>query len=122
MDVHKKLRREVKEIVEGAMRADDETTAVQLHKILAQEGHHISLRTILRCRTGLGWTFRGSAYCQLIRNVNKLKILEWAMEHKNDDFSDVICSDEASIQLQTHRLFCCQKSGERPKNKPRCVV
>ena len=35
------LRREVKEIVEGAIRADDETTTVQLHKILAQEGHPI---------------------------------------------------------------------------------
>ena len=89
------------------MRADDETTAVQLHKILAQEGHPISLRTILRCRTELGWTFRGNAYCQLIWNVNKVKRLEWATEHQNDDFSDVIWTDEASIQLQTHRWFCC---------------
>ena len=75
-------------------------TAVQLHKILAQEGHPISLRTILICRTELGWMFRGSAYCQLIWNVNKLKILKWAVEHQNDDYSDVICTDGASIQLQ----------------------
>ena len=43
-----KITHEVKQIVEDAMRADDETTAVQLHKILAHEGHPLSLRTILR--------------------------------------------------------------------------
>jgi hypothetical protein len=30
---------------------------------LFDNGIDISLRTILRCRTALGWTFRGSAYC-----------------------------------------------------------
>ena len=103
------------------MRADDETTAVQLHKILAHKGHPLSLHTILRCRTELRWTFRGSAYCQLIRTVNKVKRLQWATEHQDEDFSDVLWTDEASIQLQTHRRFCCRKRGEPPKNKPRCV-
>ena len=28
----------------------------------------------------LGWVYRGSAYCQLIRNVNKQKRLEWPRE------------------------------------------
>ena len=30
---------------------------------------------VLRCRTYLGWTFRGSSYCQLIRHENKQKRL-----------------------------------------------
>ena len=37
-----KLTREVKEIVEEAMRNDDETTAVQLHAILVDKQHFIS--------------------------------------------------------------------------------
>ena len=59
------------------MRLDDETTATQLHELLTHNGISLSLRTILRCREQLGWTFRGSAYCQLIRDVNKQKRLDW---------------------------------------------
>lgn len=57
---------EMKTFVEE-MREDDETTAEQLHCLLASRGFQISKKTVLRCRTDLGWTFRGSAYCQLIR-------------------------------------------------------
>ena len=59
-----KLTAEVKAIVEEETRKDDETTAHQLHQFVLSRGYRISLRTILRCRTSLGWTFRGSAYCQ----------------------------------------------------------
>ncbi len=59
-------------IVEDQMRRDDETTAYQLHFLLNRMGYILSLRTILRCRTSLGWTFRGSSYCQLIRAANKV--------------------------------------------------
>ena len=49
------------------MRQGDETTAHQLHKVLLANNIDISLNTtcILRCRSALGWTFRGSAYCQM---------------------------------------------------------
>ena len=55
------------------MQTDDETTAYQLHALLQHNGFLLSLRTVLRCRTQLGWTFRGSSYCQLIRETNKVK-------------------------------------------------
>ena len=61
------------------MRLDDETTAYQLHRLLSDKGYSISLCTILRCRTAFGWTFRGSAYCQLIREAK-------AQEHLHDTF------------------------------------
>ena len=119
-----KITAEIKAIVEEQMRADDETTAVQLHALLKSKGYDISLRTILRCRTSLGWTFRGSAYCQLIREANKVKRLEWARRHHEESqrlnsFKDVIWSDECSIQLETHRRHSCRKIGERPRNKSR---
>ena len=41
----------------------------------------MTLKTVLRCRAALGWTFRGSVYCQLIRQQNKVKRLQWAQEH-----------------------------------------
>ena len=101
------------------MRLNDETTAMQLYDILIRHGISISLRTVLRSRQQLGWTFRGSAYCQLIRDANKAKRLVWARQHINDDFANVIWTDEASVQLETHRKRCYRKTGECPKPKPR---
>lgn len=70
-----KVTAEIKQVVEELMQLDDETTAVQLHRILAEKGYSISLRTILRCR--------GSAYCQHI-NEGKIKWFAWAREHLQD--------------------------------------
>ena len=77
------------------MREDDETTATQLQARLATHGVYVSLTTILRNRRQLGWIYRGSAYCQLIRNENKQKRLEWARANLSDSFDDVIWSDES---------------------------
>ena len=64
----------------------------------------ISFSTILRARQVLGWTFRGSKYCQLIRNANKVKRLQWAIENlpeiEASGFDNVIWTDEASVQLE----------------------
>lgn len=117
-----KITAEVKALVDQQMLLDDETTACQLHQLLLQNRHYISLRTILRCRTELGWTFRGSAYCQLIRGVNKEKRLEWAhsnLAEANSGFQNVIWTDESSIQLETHRRHSYRKLGDAPKCKPR---
>ena len=54
----------VKALVEAQMRLDNETTAVQLYALCQPNDFNISLATILRARAALGWTFRGSAYCQ----------------------------------------------------------
>ena len=110
---------EVRRVVEEQMRRDDETTASQLHVHLTSLGYTLSLQTILRCRTSLGWTFRGSAYCQLIRDVNKQKRLDFARDHRSDSFADVIFTDECSVQLESHRRRCCRKQGEPARNKPR---
>ena len=65
-----KMTDRVKVLVETTMRGDDETTAKELQKTLGDAGHALSLRSAFRCRTSLGWTVRGSAYCQMIRHVN----------------------------------------------------
>lgn len=116
------LTRQILAIVEEQMLKDDETTAHQLHKILLEKGINVSQRSILRWRKRLGWTFRGSAYCQLIRQKNKEKRLQWAREHLNeseDGFADVIWSDESSIQCETHKRYCYRKKNCPPKRKPR---
>ena len=118
-----KITERVLELVERRMREDDETTAVQLHILLTACDISISLSTILRSRTQLGWTFRGSKYCQLIRSENKHKRFQWVFknfwEHLNNGFENVIWSDETTVQLESHRRHSYRKKGEQPTLKPR---
>ena len=68
----------------------------------------------------MGWTFRGSAYCQLIHDVNQQKRLKFARAHRSDNFPDVIFTNECStsIQFESHRQRCCRKQGEQARNNP----
>ena len=77
--------------------------------MLQAKGIVLSRSTILRCRRGLGWTYRGSAYCQLIREANKAKCLAWCIEHQNNTFRNVLWTDETTVQLENHRRFCNRK-------------
>ena len=103
------------------MQEDDETSAMQLYTLLRSKGIRISRRTVLRCRTSLGWTFRGSAYCQMIQTANKEKRLLFARTFLTDDFENIVFTDESTIQLSSHRRFCCRKVDAPPKLKPRSV-
>ena len=71
------------------MRNDDESTATQIRSVLAREGYHLSIRTVLRSRTELGWTYRG-------RDVNKAKRLEWARANLGSNFEDEILQTSAA--------------------------
>ena len=114
-----KLSPVAQQIIEVAMQADDETTATQLQALLESRNIYVSLATIVRNRSELGWTYRGSAYCQLIRQVNKDKRLQWARTYLLDNFDNVVWTDETTVQLETHKRYCYRKEGERPRPKPR---
>ena len=98
-----KVAREVKQMVEEQMGLDDKTTAHQLHALLLRHGINILFQTVLLCRSSLGWTFRGSTYCQLIWHANKQKQLEWVLKSVHLEFGNVVWTDECSIQLESHR-------------------
>ena len=117
--IYLKLTDEVLDIIDKCMNEDDKTTALQLQNVLRQERNQISLRSILRGRKSLGWTFHGAAYCQLIRDVNNVNRMQWANDYITDNFHDVISSDETTVQLETHKRYCCRKKGQKPKPKPR---
>ena len=118
-----KITNRVLELVERRMREDDETTAVQVHTLLTSCGISISLPTILRSHAELGWTFRGSKYCLLIRHVNHEKRFQFVynnyLEHLNNGLENVIWSDETTVQLESHRRHSYRKRGEQPTLKPR---
>ena len=98
-----KMTAPVKALVEQQIRDDDETTMVQLHTLLLRHGHTMTLKTVLRCRAALGWTFTGSAYCQLIRQQNEVKHIQWAQEHLSDGFNSLIWTDAKRAQRSSNR-------------------
>ena len=67
----------------------------------------------------LGWTYRGAAYCQIIREANKLKRLSLCLQNQTKDLKNVIWTDETTFQLENHRRFSHRKRGEKPRPKPR---
>ena len=81
VDSGRSLTAEIKQLAER-MRADDETSAYQLPHLRTKEGYSISLHTILQRRIPLGWIFRGSTYCELIRSEQG----ETAQQHLSDSF------------------------------------
>ena len=74
---------------------------------------NISIWTILHCHKVLGWTFHGSAYCQLIRITDKQKRLEWASRYwdESEVGFNVIWSHESLVRLESHKRYCCRKKA-----------
>ena len=60
--------------------------------------------TVLCCRRSLGWTLRRSAYCQMLREVNKAMGLEWALEKEGLDF-DNVWTDECTVHLESQTFL-----------------
>ena len=73
------------------------------------------------CRKKIGWTLQRSRYCQLVRDANKVKRLQygqWVLE-TGDTFNNVIFSDECLISLEQFCRTCYRKIGEPANRKPK---
>ena len=95
-------------------------TNAQILQKLAKCGVAVSSSTVRRSRKQQGWTLQQTAYCQLIRDTNKVKRLEYAQRiMESGDTFDVILSDECSISLVQYRCTCYRKVDEPTKRKPK---
>ena len=117
----RKLSVEARAFIDQQMRKDDEMTSAKIQKKLAKRGISVSSSTVRRSRKQQGWTLQRTAYCQLIRDANKVKRLEFAQRvlESGDTFHNVIFSDECSISLQSHRRTCFRMADEPTKWKPK---
>ena len=63
----------------------------------------------------------GVRYCQLVTEKNRIKRLEFAREclAREDDFSNVIFTDESSIWLERHAKVCFRRYDQPAKLKPK---
>ena len=117
-----KLTDEIMEFVDQAMEKNDETTAEDLvQMILDQLETKISATTIKRARFRLGWFSTGTKYCQLVREANRVKRLEYCQRllATNEQFNDVIFSDESTIALESHAKITFHRWWEPPGLKGR---
>ena len=113
---------QVRDCIHQQMLDDDETTLNQLQtRINQQFDVRMSTGSIHNIRRDLGWTFRGAAYCQMVRDVNKVKRLAFAQAHPDfaDTCEDCIFTDETSVQLEHHRRRCARLAGQQPRPKPK---
>ena len=117
----RKLSVEANAFIDQQMRSNDEMTSAQIQKKLAKRGVAVSSSTVRRSRKQQGWTLQRTAYCQLIRDANKVKRLEYAQRimESGDTFHNVIFSDECSISLVQYRRTCYRKVDEPTKRKPK---
>ena len=117
----KKLSMEAKAFIDQQMRKNDEMTSAKIKKKLAKRGISVSSSTVRRSRKEQGWTLQRTAYCQLIRDANKVKRLEFAQRvlESGDTFHNVIFSNECSISLQSYRRTCFRMADEPTKRKPK---
>ena len=73
----RKLSVEARAFLDQQMRKNEEMTSAKIQKKLAKCGISVSSSTVRRSRKQQGWTLQRTAYCQLIRDTNKVKQLEF---------------------------------------------
>lgn len=113
------------DFIDTCMEKNDELTANKLGQLLLQQ-FNVSFSTskIKRLRHGLGWYSTGTKYCQLVREVNRQKRLIFAkkVQEMEDDFGNVLWTDESCIQMDWngkvsfHRWWEPAKLKGKPKH------
>ena len=111
---------------------NNELTTIQLKDSLIERFPDLktSERTIARARQELGWVHQTAKYAQLVREVNKGVRLDWAeqMIKENEQFDNVIFTDESSFQVEYHAKKAYRRIGEprilrqRPKHPAKIHV
>ena len=92
------------------MMKDNETTAVQLYDLLV---HHSPLSF------GSGVDIY---YCQVIRDVNKVKRLEWCTENREDNFEDVIFTENAPLKWRLTDGLPAEGKARHPGQSPNLSI
>ena len=98
----KDVTSEMLDFIDEQMETNDELTSSALEKnIEARFGVSFSTSKVKDLRRKLGWIGEKTRYCQLVREANRVKRLNFAEEclRNGDLFDDVIWSDESCIQM-----------------------
>ena len=113
---------ELMNFIDSEMDRNDEMTSPELtRRIYERFGLAFSREKVMRLRRKLGWVQTGTKYCQLIREPNRVKRLEFSEQclRENEQFDNVIFTDECSVLLENHSKISFHRKWEQPKLKGR---
>ena len=88
--------------------------------LLSQFNIKFGISTIKQARRKAGWVKTRPNYCQLVREKNRVDRLNFCLkvQETNDQFEDVVFTDESSVWMEQHGKLCFRKVGEPAKMKP----
>ena len=116
-----KITAEIAEYMEQRLEDDNETTSAELQRLIARKfGADISSASICRhLQVSLQWAVVRTRYGPMISAV-KQKRMEFAQMclDNNDNFDNVIWTDESSVQLKRHCQTMRVKIGRERTFKP----
>ena len=113
---------EVLAFIDEKTEEKDETTAPDLVIMLSRElGLNFSVTKVKGLRKKLGWLSSGTKYCQLVREANRAKRLEFSQKclDTKETFDDVIFTDECTLALENNARLSFHRWWEPPKLKGR---
>ena len=104
-----------------ALENDPSQSSRDIQRLLQARGTFVSLSTAKQVILISGFTFAQSRYCQMIRDANKLKQIEFAnhLIDSDDQLQDVIFTDETSVQLHNNVSVSYRKFNAARIMKPK---
>lgn len=109
------------ELIGDCLKKDPSTSSRQVYSELKAAGAQFSLSTTKRAIEAVGFTASKPSYGQLVREVNKVKRVEFCqmLIDTNETFDDIIFSDESSIQLHQNKTVMYRLKGSLPAALPK---
>lgn len=108
------------DFLDAEMEMNDEMTAPELtRRVNDRFSMQFSQGKIKRLRRKLGWLCAKPKYCQLIREPNRVKRLEFSQKcrEENEQFGNFIFTEECSVVLENHSKISFHREWEQPKLK-----
>ncbi|CAG2206429.1 unnamed protein product [Mytilus edulis] len=92
--------------VRSALAEQCTMTATDVRRELVSKGSVLSKTTVQRIIHEAGYTASAPRYCQMIREANKVKRLTFCQQliTDNDNFADIIFTDECTVQLHDNKV------------------
>ena len=115
------LSERIHQLIDDWLQDNNElTTNDLLIKLQNEEEVTASRSSVARARQRMGWSARATRYCQLIREANKTKRVDFCQTllRTHESFSDVIFTDESMIQLKPAHRKVYHKTGKPRKFRP----
>ncbi|CAC5392038.1 unnamed protein product [Mytilus coruscus] len=104
------------ELIKELIKSDFSMSSKQIHKALVADGANMSLSLTKIAIDAAGFTHSRPRYGQMVRRANRPKRVDFCQHliDENDDFADIIFSDESSIQTFQNKTNYYREKDSAP--------